>query len=127
MIDKQTIDDDVMNKSEEICYTMMQLMMIMMIGYGMIRVMEYVMKLFYNFYVVKVCCNEKKMNNEVNEKFEDKINNEYYLTEYGEKIHISKECDGLQNRTSRLKKYEMCVLCKRSRNERSERKLRSRP
>ena len=33
-----------------------------------------------------------------------------YLAEYGEKIHMSRDCYGLRKRTSRLKKYEMCIL-----------------
>ena len=52
--EKQMNDDDLMmNESDGVCLTMMQIMLIMFIGYGMIRIIEYIVKLIYTSYVEK--------------------------------------------------------------------------
>ncbi len=120
---------------------MLQIMMIMLISYGMIRIIEHLVKFSYTKYIEQICYKKKSVDRKLDEKYNGELNMDdhgekgygieqicypLYLTEYGEKIHMSRDCYGLRKRTSRLKKYEICVLCKRSRNERSERKLRSR-
>ena len=95
----------------------------------MIKIIEYFVKLIYTSYVEKICYNKKLVDekyddkyNEKNEKFKEELTCEptvrwyspLYLTGFCEKIHMSRNCSGLRKRTSRLKKYEMCILCTQS-------------
>ena len=110
----------------KVCYSMIQMILITIIVYGLLRLLEYIVVVNYkkyhdNGYGMEKMKNENEYsdrrsndvkNHDEVEYMEPNVEQFYYLTKYGERVHTTSDCDGLRKRTQPVEKRTMCQLCK---------------
>ena len=120
---------------------MIQMIMITIIVYGLLRLLEYIVVVYYkkynnNGYGMEKMKNENRYIDRRSDIFENDFEVEYmesnveefyYLTKYGERVHTISDCDGLRKRTQPVEKRTMCQLCRSGMSVTTERRSTARP